>query len=401
MERCRTTCACAAPQPATGAIACARCGGPLGFDYDLTQMQADAAQGASMWRYWRRLPVPDPACVVSLGEGGTPLLASALTAAVALTWKDETRNPTGSHKDRALSLSVSFARLHGARVSAVVSAGSTGLANAAYAARAGLRSVTLVPAGTPQERLFPLAVYGSRLIEVDAGIDAAIAALRVLHGQSGIAVASTERRSNPVQAEAAKTIAYEIVAELGDAPDWVLVPTGGGGTVAGLWRGFLEARALREATRLPRLAAIVPDSHDALAAALRAGIATPEDFADLHYEDGPPTLLAKLAHAHPPDGLEALEAIRGSGGAVVAVGEQDAVAGTHQIAAADGLYLEPSSGVLAPALEILLAARTIAPGARVVGLACGSGYRESFAMAARETVRLERVALAELAAALI
>jgi threonine synthase len=204
-----------------------------------------------------------------------------------------------------------------------------------------------------------------------------------------------------VQSEAAKTIAHEIVEQDGDAPDWVLMPTGGGGSIAALWRGFLEAHEGGTARRLPQLAAIVPRAQDALAAAFRAGIADAAQFDALPYRDGVPTLLTKLAHAHPPDGLEALAAVRASGGTVVAVDDAAAVEGTRRIAAADGLYLEPSSGVLVPALEQLLIEGTIAPGARVVGIACGSGFRETFALAERAPLHIERIALADLSAALI
>ncbi len=399
----RTRCvACGTAEANPGAIACNRCGAALGFDYDDDPAAAipDLRFGASMWRHWRRLPVIDADDVVTLGEGGTPLLSSSLTARVALWWKDETRNPTGSHKDRALSLALTHARRLGARTSLVVSAGSTGLSNAAYAARAGLASVTLIPARAPEARLYPLSVYGSRLIEVAGSIDELIEAARMLAGRDGIAVASTTRRSNPVQGEAAKTIAHEIVEQRGDAPDWMLVPVGGGGTIAALWRGFREARACGAATQLPRLAAIVPATYDALAVAWRQNVKDAETFAALPYRDDDATILTKLSHAHPPDGLEALVAIRESGGVVLAVSDEEAVAGTRRIASADGLYLEPSAGVSAPALERLLADGTVAPGCTVVGLACGSGFRETFVLAERAPLRLERIALRDLAAAL-
>ena len=390
---------CGAAQGDAAAIACAVCAGPLGFAYT-GDAAPDPAAGSTMWRHWRLLPVRRREDAVTLGEGGTPLLPSNLERRVRLCWKDETRNPTGSHKDRALALALSHARQVGAALSLVVSAGSTGLSNAAYAARAGLPSVTLIPQGAPAARLYPLAVYGSRLIEVAGGIDELIAAARLLAGRRGIYVASTTRASNPVQSEAAKTIAHEIVEQLGDAPDWMLVPVGGGGTVAGLWRGFQEASRLGRTTRLPRLAGVVPRAYDALATSLRAGIAEAAAFAALPYRDDVPTLLIKLSHAHPPDGLEALAAIRESGGTVLAVDDEAAVAGSERIARADGLYLEPSAGVLAPALDRLLADAIIEAGASVVGLACGSGFRETFVLERRAPLQMERIALADLAAAL-
>jgi len=390
---------CGTAQPDAAAIACASCGGRLVFAYDLVNAVPDP-DCAGMWRYWRMLPVPGPQGAVTLGEGGTPLLASRLRPDCRLFWKDETRNPTGSHKDRALSLALTHALGMGARVSVVVSAGSTGLSNAAYAAYAGLSSITLIPAGAPAERIYPLSVYGSRLIEVAGGIDDLIAAARELAGHGGIYVASTTRASNPVQAEAAKTIAHEIVEQAGDAPHWMLVPVGGGGTIAGIWRGFVEARALGRATRLPRLAAVVPQRYDALRAAFAGGIHAEAAFLALPYRDDVPTLLTKLSHAHPPDGIEALTALRASCGTVLAVDDAAALAGTHRIASADGLYLEPSSGVLAPALDALLADGLIAADETVVGLACGSAFRETFTLMAGSAATMERVGLGDLAAAL-
>ncbi len=285
MPHFRTRCvACGVMQPDPGAIACGRCGEALGFEYDDDPATAvpDPRFGASMWRHWCRLPVMDAEQVVTLGEGGTPLLRSALSARVALWWKDETRNPTGSHKDRALSLALTHARRLGARTSLVVSAGSTGLSNAAYAARAGMASVTLIPAGAPEARLYPLAFYGSRLIEVAGSIDELIGASQALAGRHEIALASTTRRSNPTQGEAAKTIAHEVVEQQGDAPDWMLVPVGGGGTIAALWRGFREACVGGTATRMPRLAAIVPAAYDALAVAWRQEVKDAKTFLITH-----------------------------------------------------------------------------------------------------------------------
>ncbi|MBV8911839.1 MAG: pyridoxal-phosphate dependent enzyme, partial [Acetobacteraceae bacterium] len=333
---------------------------------------------------------------LSLGEGDTPLVRSRAVSEVELLWKDESRNPTGSHKDRALAVAVTHALLGGARRSLVVSAGSTGLSNAAYAARAGLESISLMSRGAPEDRLSPLATYGSRLIEIDAGIDDIIAAARSLSGRHGIRVASTTRSSDPYQAEGGKTIAYELAEQLGGAPDWVVVPVGGGGTIAAIWRGWQDLRAAGRVRTLPRLAAVVPAAYPALQHAFAQGVSTQQAFETLPFADDVPTILNKLSHAHPPDGIEALEAIRNSNGTVVAVSDEDAIAGTLAIARRDGLYLEPSSGVVLPALERLLEAGVIAPSARVVALACGSGFRETFVMKHAQPLSRERASLAGL-----
>jgi threonine synthase len=389
---------CSREETGRDVMTCPACGGSFAFRYDLAGLRWDDTM-PGIWRFRRLLPLPPGAEPVSLDEGGTPLLKSRLDLGIDLRWKDETRNPTGSHKDRQLAVAVTHARAIGARRSVVVSAGSTGLSNAAYAARAGLGSVTLMSSGTPAERILPLTAYGSRLIEVASDIDTIIAAARHLAGHGGTYVSSTTRSTNPYQAEGAKTVAFEIVGQLGEAPDWVVVPVGGGGTIGALWRGFVEMRDAGLATRLPRLAAVVPTAYDALGAAFAAGIDDRARFEALPYRDDVPTILTKLSHAHPPDGLEALEALRASDGTVVAVDDETAIEGSFRAGAADGLYLEPSSGVLVPAIERLTADGTIRPGATVVGLACGSGFRESFAILPRRPPSPERVALAALAAA--
>ena len=242
----------------------------------------------SMWRYIDRLPLAAGARPVSLGEGLTPMVPSRLLSNIRLLWKDETRNPTGSHKDRALSLAVSDAVHRGARAVVVVSAGSTGISNAAYAAAAGLASIAVMERGAPAERIYPLHALGSRLIVVDADIDSLIAEVGRLNGRTGLYVASTTQSSNAIQAEAARTIAYELVADLGDAPAMLVVPVGGGGTLAAIHRGFVELRAEGAVSRLPRLVAVVPARYANLGVALRQGITDADAFFALPHPPGGP-----------------------------------------------------------------------------------------------------------------
>ncbi|MDB5527439.1 MAG: hypothetical protein JWR51_542 [Devosia sp.] len=337
---------------------------------------ADIVSGNSMWRYMDLLPnaYPRP---VSLGEGLTPLVSSGLLPGMDLRWKDETRNPTGSHKDRALSLAATDARAKGARTMVVVSAGSTGLSNAAYAARAGLGSVAVMSAGAQRERIYPLQALGSRLVVVDAGIDQLIEAVTALAGRDGIYVASTTQSANAVQAEAARTIAYELVDDLGTAPDVLVVPVGGGGTLGAIHRGFVQLLQNGRIARLPRLIAVVPSRFDALKRAFEAGIETEEVFFAMAAPAGGPTVLNKIAHGHPPDGMEALRALRESKGLVYSFDDDEAMLAVGEIGASDGLYFEPSTAILLPALRAMARDGVIVAGQTVVALGCGSGFRET------------------------
>jgi threonine synthase len=330
-----------------------------------------------MWQYRARLPLDPKVIPVSLGEGCTPLIRSRLFDSVRLYWKDETRNPTGSHKDRALSLAATDARARGARTMVVVSAGSTGLSNAAYASAAGLKSVAVMSTGAPRERIYPLHALGSRLVAVEADIDSLIKTVEALNGQSGLYVASTTQSSNPVQAEAARTIAYELVDDLGKAPDILVVPVGGGGTLAAIHRGFSELLAEGAIAKLPRLVAVVPSRYANLRVALERGVTEEKAFFSLPAPPGGPTVLNKIAHGHPPDGIEALRALRESNGLVLDFEDEAAMAAVRTIGAIDGLYFEPSTAIVLPAIQSLREGGMIPPEDVVVALGCGSGFRET------------------------
>ncbi len=349
----------------------------------------------SMWRYRDLIPEmgDEP---VTLGEGLTPVVPSRLLPGIDLIWKDETRNPTGSHKDRALSLAATEARALGARTMVVVSAGSTGLSNAAYAAQAGLRSVAVMSAGMPRERVYPLHALGSRLIAVDAGIDELIAMVTGLAGRNGIYVASTTQSANRVQAEAARTIAFELVDDLGRAPDVLVVPVGGGGTLAAIHRGFVQMRDAGRIAGLPRLIGVVPSRFDTLKTAHDSRIADAGAFFALPAPVGGPTVLNKIAHDHAPDGIEALRALRESGGTVCRFDDDEAIAAVAEIGARDGLYLEPSSAILLPALRQLQHDGAITTGQTVVALACGSGFRETNVLLDTAPLAMETATLATL-----
>ena len=369
---------CAAIQTSPLASFCDKCGGVLGFHYDYATVRWDDAQGRTMWRYWPLLPIDDPDHIATLGEGGTPLLRSRTFATTQVFLKDETRNPTGSHKDRSLSVAINHARRVDKRTSFVVSTGSTGISNAALAARAGIHSVVIMTEGTPADRVYPMYALGSKVVEVRGEIDAIIDQVIALCRTHNLYLSSTSRASNPYQAEGNKTIAYEIVEQLGHAPDWVVVPVGGGGTLAGILRGFQDLQALDRLDTIPRLAGVVPHDYNALEVAFNRGLTGQDEFESLPFDDSAPTILVKLAHSHPPDGLEALAAVRTSGGHFLSVTDQEALAAQAKCGRNEGLYVEPSTGACLAGLEKLLASGRVARDESVVAIISGSGFRENF-----------------------
>jgi threonine synthase len=335
-----------------------------------------------MWDFADLLPVLDRSAAVSLGEGATPLVPSRGAAGGRLFYKLELQGPTGSQKDRALALALTRAREVGAPRIIMASTGSAGLAGAAYAARAGLPCLILVPRGTPEERLRPMEALGAAIAEVDGSFEQVEQMLASIAGQPGWYEATTTRAANPYQAEAPKTIAYEVVLALGGAPDWVVVPVGGGATLFGIWRGFMDLVQMGRIPRAPRMVGVQPARFNALEIALARGLRTQAELAGIGLDEHGSTVARNLKHAVPPDGADALRAIRESSGLAVSVTDDEALRGQQELGAGEGIFCEPSSAVVLVAIQRLRKDGVVQPGEQAVAVITGSGLRDVGALGA-------------------
>lgn len=348
----------------------------------------------SMWRYRSWLDIPPDTGAVTLGEGLTPLVPTTARPSFGgldVHWKNETLNPSGSHKDRALSVAIAVARSQGTRTVFVASAGSTGLAAAAYAARGGVRCVVLVGSDASERRLLPLRLAGAVVLRAGGNVDDALDLLGDLAQTHGLVDVSTRRSGNRWQAEGPKTIAHELVADLGRAPDVVVVPIGGGGTLASVFRGFDELRIAGRIDQVPRLIGTQPAGYATLVDALARGLVTDTELRAAEFQERPDTVQVKTAHTYAPDGAEALAAVRASGGTVLEISDAEALRGCLDLAARDGIWAEPSSGVVIPAVERLRAEGLARDGETVVGLVCGNGFRELDAFEASVAAELRPI----------
>ena len=193
-------------------------------------------------RYRDRLPVSATTPVVSLGEGSTPLLPAPRLGAsleVDLWLKLEGANPTGSFKDRGMTVAVSKALEDGSEAVVCASTGNTSASAAAYAARAGLRCSVVVPAGNVAlGKLAQAQACGARVVQIDGNFDDALAAVRTLCDRHPVTLVNN---LNEYRIDGQKTAAWEIIESLGDAPDWLALPVGNGGNITAYWQGFVEA----------------------------------------------------------------------------------------------------------------------------------------------------------------
>ena len=309
-------------------------------------------------RYRDRLPLAAAAPPVSLGEGSTPLLAAPrlsrrLDAHVFLKW--EGANPTGSFKDRGMTVAVTSALAGGARAVVCASTGNTAASAAAYAARAGLRAVVLQPAGAvAHAKLAQARAVGARVLAVRGSFDQALAAARELSARGTHVLVNSLNR---LRLEGQKTAAFEILEELSATPDVLALPYGGGGNTRAYALGFGEAGG-----GMPRIVAGE--------ACERAS-----------------TAASAIRIAEPVHAVEAEEAVERSGGSVVSLSDEAIMRAWRVLAEEEGLFCEPSAAAGLAALEQLRPP----PSARVVCVVTGHGLKDAevAARTTREPVSVE------------
>jgi threonine synthase len=293
-------------------------------------------------RYRERLPVSETTPVVSLGEGSTPLLRAPRISrrlGVELYLKCEGANPTGSFKDRGMTVAISRALEDGAHAVICASTGNTAASSAAYAARAGLVAVVLQPAGAVASgKLAQARALGARLLEVRGSFDEALSAARELAARGTHVLVNS---LNPDRLEGQKTAAFEIVEELGETPGVLALPYGGGGNLTAYARGFGEVGDT------PRLVAGE--------AAARSS-----------------TLASAIRIAAPAHAASAAEAVRASGGSVVALTDDAILDAWRELARDEGVFCEPASAAGLAALG----ETELDPGSTVVCVITGHGLKD-------------------------
>jgi len=319
----------------------------------------------SVWRYARGLLV-GAEHAVSLGEGWTPLLAGAWHGA-PVHYKLEFMMPTGSFKDRGMTVMVSYLKSRGVTRVLEDSSGNAGASLAAYAAAGGLTCRVLVPETASYPKIAQIAACGADVVTIKGSRqDVADAALR-----QSAEIFYASHNWQPFFVEGTKTLAYEVWEQAGfRAPDNLVVPLGYGSNVLGAERGFDELVRAGEITRRPRLFGVQAARCAPYAAAFREGVE------HLVASEIAPTVAEGIATPKPTRVVEVLRAVRESGGTIVAVAEAEIVQALRDLARR-GLYVEPTSAVAAAGLTRLLDAGVIRPQETTVLVLTGSGLKTS------------------------
>jgi threonine synthase len=314
-------------------------------------------------RYRSLMDLPAHTQPVSLLEGDTPLIPLPRLAQELgggeLYAKFEGLNPTGSFKDRGMTAAIGEAVGRGLRVVICASTGNTAASAAAYAARAGLRCIVLIPEGhVAVGKLAGAVAYGAQVIQIGGSFDDALRLVIDLSRTHAIGLVNSV---NPYRLEGQKTAAFEICDVLGDAPDLLCLPVGNAGNITAYWMGFRQYHGLRGA-RLPRLLGV----QAAGAAPLVLG----------HPVDEPETVASAIRIGKPARGEQALEAAQQSGGRIIAVSDNEILDMQRRLAC-EGLWVEPASAAGFAGLAAQVRAGELSlEGLRVVGVCTGHGLKD-------------------------
>jgi threonine synthase len=380
--RCRE---CGRRFPAEALHVCDYCFGPLEVDYDYEAIAATVsrhriAEGPrSIWRYHDLLPVDDDT-PIDLGAGFTPLVrADRLAAELGLgeLWiKDDTANPTGSFKDRVVSVALTKARQLGFKVAACASTGNLANSVAAHAARSGMTSVVLIPHDLEEAKVTMTAVYGGTVVSVEGTYDDVNRLCAELASEHP-SWAFVNVNIRTYYAEGSKTLAFEVAEQLGwEAPDHVIVPIASGSQLTKVAKGFAElgkVGLLDEAPQV-RISGAQAEGCAPVATAFAEG-------ADAIRPVKPSTIAKSLAIGNPADGWYALNAIRDSGGSCASVSDEEIVEGIKLLARTEGIFAETAGGVTIATLAKLAASGTVRREERVVALVTGHGLKTVEALA--------------------
>ncbi len=374
--RCRE---CGRGYPAEALHVCDYCFGPLEVTYDYERVASSmtreriAAGPRSIWRYADLLPVAD-AAPVDLGAGFTPLVrADRLAAELGLgeLWiKDDTANPTGSFKDRVVSVALTKARQLGFKIAACASTGNLANSVAAHAARAGMESVVLIPNDLETAKVTMTSVYGGKVIAVEGSYDDVNRLCAELTSeQPSWAFVNVNVRT--YYAEGSKTLAFEVAEQLGwKAPDHVVVPIGSGSQLTKVAKGFEELWKVGLLDEEPsvRISGAQAEGCSPVATAFAEGT-------DAIRPVKPHTIAKSLAIGNPADGWYALDAIRSSGGSCASVTDDEVIEGIRLLARTEGIFAETAGGVTIATLAKLSAQGIIRSDERVVALVTGHGLK--------------------------
>ncbi len=361
--------------PQTTNHACRKCGGLLEISFDISSKKIPwKNRSPGVWKYREILPLDDDRFITSLYEGGTGLhhcqrLGREL-GLKNLYVKNEGENPTGSFKDRGMTVAVSKARELRKRRMVCASTGNTAASLAAYSAKAGLECIVFVPAGkVARGKMLQVIIHGARIFQVNGDFDQAMTSvIELTEHRKGLYLMNS---LNPFRLEGQKTLAFEVCDQLTNkAPDAIVLPVGNGGNISAIWKGFSEFHDLGIVTKRPRMIGIQAEKSAPIALAVKSGKNRITPVAS------PQTLATAIRIGSPVNWAKVLQAIKESEGSAETVSDREILEAQKELAAKEGLFVEPASAASIAGLRKMSESGGIDRSEVIVCVTTGHGLKD-------------------------
>ncbi|WP_048816767.1 threonine synthase [Caldisphaera lagunensis] len=323
-------------------IVCPKCGGLLEIINE-KEIDIKRLKGKGVWRYKDFIP-GNYKKIVSLNEGNTPLIKSRKFE--NLYFKFEGLNPTGSFKDRGMTIAISSAATLGYKIVVAASTGNTAASASAYSARAGLKTILFLPKGkVAKGKLFQSILHGAHIVEINGNFDEALDKVKKLFNKNKDVYPVNS--FNPWRLEGQKTIAFEIFEEIGN-PDFVIVPTGNAGNIYAIWKGFKELEKSGLIEKIPKMIAVQSSGSSPIADYIIG------KKKKIEFVENPETIATAIRIGKPVNYMKAIKAIEDSNGYAIKVDDKEIIEGQKELAREEGIGVEPASASTIAAYHKLL-----------------------------------------------
>lgn len=360
--------------------ACPKCGSSMHTAFDIENNKEEVkeiiSQGKKFWDYKALTTLKEDTKPISMGEGNTPLVScSNISNELGISYyvKNETLNPSGTFKDRCMSVSISKAQEFGAEGIIIGSAGNAGAAAAAYSAKSGLPCYVLIPSSTILARITQTIMYGAKVILINGTVNNCIDLIKELSSKPKFHNVTTASRYNPYQADGPKMIAYDLARDMNwTVPDWIITPMGGGGILSSIWQGYKDMYSVGLIDKLPKMVGMQASGCAAIVKAFNEN-KSPQEIEDFGI---PNTIAAAIADPFPLDGWTALQAIYDSNGYSLMVDDEDILKGQYLLSSNEGIFPETASSTTVIGTYKLVERGIIKKGESVVSIITGTGLKD-------------------------
>lgn len=361
------------------AFRCFHCNEPLEVIYDYDSLEKIISKESfknrtwNLWRYLELLPIKDEKCIVSLSEGGTPLIKSNRLAELLglneLYLKDESRNPTGSFKDRGSSIGISKALEIKVKIVGCASTGNMAASLSAYANRAGLKCIILIPQKTPLEKVSQILFNEPIVMSVNQPYPELYKMSFEMSRKFNVYLIHSD---SPMRIEGQKTIAYEICEQMKwETPDLVVIPTSSGGNLSAIWKGFKEFYEIGLIKKLPRIVCVQSEGCAPIVKAFT-------EKTDLKPWPNPNTIAHSISNPNPilASGRRVLRILKENKGLAIAVSDEEIIKAQKTLAIREGILVEPASAASIAAITKLIENREISRNDKIVCILTGTGLKD-------------------------